>query len=366
MKTIKIGIVGCGLMGGIHAECFAREKGCELTGFTNRTRAKADRLAQKLGGGVYDSIDQLLQHSGCDAVVIASPQQAHCDQIIAAATAGKHVLCEKPLALTVEEFNAIEKAVAASKITVMVAHQLRFHPVVEWVKKNQKRLGKIYYLDLEWPLLIHGHKGRCFEDFRSGGFFMELGCHATDLARHLMGEARDVTARTLRLDIKRVTEDCTHCLVQFENNAIGSILVSANHRGRRQGLLTGRVLGAKGRIEFTIYPYARAFNEAKLILDDGQSVFVPDVQIEKMAKEFPPSLSKDYLGFFDVYQKEAAAFLRAIRTGKLAPITLRDGRAAIEIILAAYHSQSLATQNPNLISRDTSYNSDPSAHPPLK
>ena len=85
-----------------------------------------------------------------------------------------------------------------------------------------------------------------------------------------------------------------------------------------------------------------------------------------MAKEFPPSLSKDYPGGFDVYQKEAAAFLRAIRTGKPAPITLRDGRAAIEIILAAYHSQSLATRNPNFISRNTNYNSDPSAHPALK
>jgi predicted dehydrogenase len=366
MKNIKIGVIGCGLMGGIHAECFAREKNCEVVGYTNPTRSKAEALAQKLGGVVYDSVADLLEYSGCDAVVVASPQQAHSEQIIAAAKAGKHIFAEKPLALTVEEFDAIEKAVEKSGVAFMVAHQMRFHPVVEWVRKNQKRLGKIYHLDLEWALLIKGHQGRCFEDYRSGGFFMELGCHATDLSRHLMGEVRDVTARTLRLDPKRVTEDCTHCLLQFESNVIGSILVSANHRGKRQGLLSGRVLGAKGRIEFSIYPYERAFNEAQIVFDGGQSTFVPDVKIEKMPKEFAPSLSNSYKGFFDIYQQEAAAFLRALRSGSTPPITLRDGRAAIEIILAAYDSQSQATQKPNFTTRRKNFRSDASSHPALQ
>lgn len=361
----RIAVIGCGLMGAIHAECFAREKNCELVGFTNPTRSKAEVLAARFGGRVCDSVDELLKRSGCDAVVITSPQQAHAEQIIAAAKAGVHVLCEKPLALTAPEFGKIEKAVAKSSVTVMVAHQLRFHPVVDWVKKNQKKLGKIYHLDLEWSLRIKGHQGRCFEDYRSGGFFMELGCHVADLSRHLMGEVKDVKALALRLDPLRVTEDCTHTLLQFENNAIGSLLVSANHRTKRQGLMTGRILGEKGRIDFSIYPYERGFNEASLTLDGGKSVFVPDVETEAMAKQFPPSLSKDYKGFFDVYQREASAFLKALRTGSAPPVTLKDGRAAIEIILAAYDSQSHTTTAPNFQTKRRAYRSDQTSHPTL-
>lgn len=354
-------------MGGIHAECFAREQDCELVGFTNPTRSKAQAFARKFGGQVYDSAPELLEYSGCDAVVIASPQQMHCEQIVAAAKAGKHILCEKPLALTMAEFSVIEKAVKKNVKQFMVAHQMRFHPVVEWVKKNQQKIGRIYHLDLEWSLLINGHAGRCFEDYRSGGFFMELGCHVTDLSRHLMGEeVRDVTARTLRLNPKRVTEDCTHCLLQFESNAIASLLVSANHRGKRQGLLSGRVLGQKGRIEFSIYPYGRAFNGAQLILDGGRSTFVPDVMIQKMETIVPPSITRVYKGFFDAYQKQATAFLRSMRTDKTPPVTFQDGKSAIEIVLAAYHSQNLATQSPNLFSPRVNFASDAAGHPLLK
>src|SRR4051812_22348562 len=104
MKKLKVGIIGCGLMGSIHAECFAREKDVEVVALTNPTRTKAEALAAKVGGVVYDSVEDLLKHSDCDTVVITSPQQAHAEQVVLAAKAGKHILCEKPLALIPGEF----------------------------------------------------------------------------------------------------------------------------------------------------------------------------------------------------------------------------------------------------------------------
>jgi predicted dehydrogenase len=345
---LRVGVLGCGLMGGIHAACYAREKNCEIVGFQNRTRDKAEKLAAKFGGEVFDSPAALLAVPQLDAVSITTAQQVHAEQIIAAAKAGKHILCEKPVGLTAQEFKQIERALQASGVTFMAAHQLRFHPVIEWVRQNQARLGRVYHLSLEMSLLIKGHEGRCFEDYRSGGFFMELGCHLTDLSRYLMGEVRHVSGHTLRLDGQRVTEDCAHSLLQFESGAIGSILVSANHRIKRQGLLQGRILGENGRIDFTIYPYARAFNAATLTLDHGQSTFVPDVTTEKFpTEELPPSLFPDYRGFFDVYQREVHAFLEAVRWSTPPPVTFADGRAAVELVLATYASQGAASDKPN-------------------
>jgi len=170
----------------------------------------------------------------------------------------------------------------------------------------------------------------------------------------------------LRINPERVTEDFTHCLLQFQNGAAGSIIVSANHRTQRQGLLRGRVLGQKGRIDFTIYPYSRALNTATLVLDGGKSIFVPDVRKETIKTPFPPSPSKTYPGFFDVYQKEIHAFLESIRNDTMPPITFADGRAAIEVVLAAYASQGAITDKPNFEKGLANYRSDDASHPLLK
>ena len=366
MKKLHIGVVGCGLMGGVHAQCYARENGCEIVGYYNRSRSKAEKLAAQFGGVVFDSVEKLLAAPKIEAVSITTSQQLHAEQVIAAARAGKHILCEKPAGLSTQEFEAMEAEIRARGVIFMTAHQLRFHPIVRWVRETMPQLGRAFHLQLEMPFLIHDAQGRCWADYRSGGFFMELGCHLTDLSRHLMGEVRHVSGHTLRLNPARVTEDCTHCLLQFENNAIGSILVSADHRTKRQGLLQGRVLGENGRIDFSIYPYQRAFNAATLTLDAGQSVFVPDTQIERFDKaQLPTSLSRDYPGFFDVYQREIHAFVAAVRDGTSPPITFADGRAAIELVLAAYADQGATSDDPNFSAGLNAYRADEKCHPAL-
>jgi len=365
-STINVGIIGCGLMGGVHAESYNLEKGCKLAGFQNRTRDKAEALAKQFGGKVYDTVDELLADPGIDAVSITSSQQVHSEQVIAAAKAGKHILVEKPLALTIKEMEAAQKAVEQAGVTAMVAHQLRFHPVIEAVRKNLPKLGSVFHLEIEMTFRIGAPTGRCWEDYRSGGFFMELGCHLADLSRFMMGEVRNVSANTLRLNPERVTEDFTQCLLQFESGAIGSIIVSANHRTTRQGLLQGRVLGANGRIDFTIYPYSRALNQATLTLDKGEAIFVPDVTVKKLDCKLPASLSKVYPGFFDVYQREVHEFLQAVRGKQESPITVADGRAAVEIILAAYADQGATTDKPNFGPGKWKYRADEACHPLLQ
>jgi len=365
-SSIGVGIIGTGDMGTLHAECYAREQGFKLVGYFNRTRSKAEALAKRLGGRVYDSVGDMLADDEIAAVNISTNQDVHAEEVIAAARAGKHIFCEKPLGLTAEELDAMEKAVKKAGVTFMTGHQLRYHPVVNAVKDNLPKIGTLYHLDLEWTLLIKAVAGRCWSSYHQGGFTMELGCHVTDLAAYLFGPVVDMSAYTLRLNPKRITEDYTNCLLKFADGAVGSVLVSANHRTGRQGLLHGRALGEKGRIDFTVYPYKSAFNEATLTLDRGKSIFVPDVTKKKLTFPKRRPDSKAMAGFFDVYQQQAAAFLDAIRTGKEPPCTFADGRNAVEVVLAAYHQQGLAAERRNFVRRPKHYRSDAKCHPALK
>ena len=365
-RIVPVGVIGCGAMGRIHAEALSREKSCRLVGFQNRSREKAKDLAGKFGGRVYESVDTMLDDPAIRAVIIASSQQVHASQVVDALRAGKDVFCEKPLALTSAEMDMVEREVRRSKGIVMVGHQLRFHPVLLKVLQTMPKIGPAYHLDLEMAFLISGAAGRCWEDYRSGGFFMELGCHLADLARVLMGEVRDVTGRTLRLNPDRVTEDHAHCLLQFENQALGTITVSANQRIKRQGLLRGRIFGKNGRMDFCINPYRRAFNEVVLTLDSGRETFVPDGPGRRLPLTLPRSLSRVFPGFFDVYQKQMHAFLESVRTRKDPPVSLADGRAAVEIVLATYASQGKATDGPNFLNRKWSPRAHGGCHPALQ
>jgi len=364
-RALGIGIIGTGLMGTVHAESYARLKGCAPVAYCDPDLGKAEALAKRLGGTAHGSVEALLSEPAVDAVVISSPQTAHAEHILAAARAGKHIFCEKPLALTEPELERCEKAVREAGIVFATGHQLRFHPVANAVKAAMPKLGTRFHLELEWTYLLKDTGGRVWQNYRQGGFFMELGCHLADLARYLFGEVQDVTGRTLRLNPGRVTEDHTCCLLKFTDGAVGSLLVSANFRTKRQGLLQGRIIGEKGRIEFTIYPYSRAFNQAKMILDRGQKTFVADVEARPIKVPERRPGSGLLRGFFDVYEREAEAFVKAVREGTQPPCTFADGRRAVEIVLATYHAQGLATRKPNFTAPPRRYLSNAQCHPLL-
>ncbi len=354
-------------MGGIHAECLTRIPSCRIAGFFNRTRSRAEAMSKRFGGRVYARLSEMLADPVIDAVVIASAQQVHARQIMASLQAGKAIFCEKPLAMTVREMDQIERMALHSKRTVMVGHQLRFHPVVEAVRQAIPRLGPVFHADMEMTFRIAGHEGRCWEDYRSGGFFMELGCHLVDLARHFLGEIHHVSGNTLRLNPKRVTEDFAQTLLSFESGATASLITSANYRTTRQGLLRGRILGREGRIDFTVYPYARDFNSAALVVDCGEDIFVPEEKITPLiGGDLPQSLSEIYPGYFDAYQQQMLAFVKAVQSRKRPPVTMHDGRMAVEGVLATYHQQGRVTRSTSFSKSRRVYRLDGGCHPLLK
>ena len=151
MEIVRIGIVGFGAWGPNHARNLEAQEGCRVVEIADTSEARLT-LAQKQYPGVevINDAETVLEGSGNDAVVIATPLGSHHDLVRRALLAGKHVLCEKPLTRTSEEARELIKIATSRGLILMVGHVFMFNPGVLFLKAEIERgeLGRIYYLDL--------------------------------------------------------------------------------------------------------------------------------------------------------------------------------------------------------------------------
>jgi predicted dehydrogenase len=132
-RSLRVGVVGVGVMGSNHARVFADLPGVTLTGIADPDRKQRELVASVLGCAAYSDVDQLLA-AGIDAVTIAAPTHLHRDIALACTARGVHVLVEKPIASSVEEGHAIIAAAKRAGVTLMVGHVERFNPAVQTIK----------------------------------------------------------------------------------------------------------------------------------------------------------------------------------------------------------------------------------------
>ena len=133
-RSLRVGVVGVGVMGSNHARVFAGLPGVELVGVADPDSKQADFVAKTLGCAAVATVDELLDLK-LDAVTIAGPTHLHRDIALACIERGVHVLVEKPIASSVEEGNEIIAAARRAKVTLMVGHVERFNPAVEAIKE---------------------------------------------------------------------------------------------------------------------------------------------------------------------------------------------------------------------------------------
>ena len=112
---IRVGVIGCGKIAQVrHIPEYAANPDCELVAFFNPNRKRAEDMAEKYGGKVYDTAEELLADPTIDAVSVCAANYAHAELTIKALKAGKHVLCEKPMATTIEDCEAMVAAAQES------------------------------------------------------------------------------------------------------------------------------------------------------------------------------------------------------------------------------------------------------------
>jgi predicted dehydrogenase len=234
-RPIRIGLIGAGGIAQAHVAGYRRNPGkIVFAAVADPVTANAEKFAAEFEATVYDDYRVMLKEADIDAVDICLPHHLHKDAILAAAAAGKHVLCEKPLCLTADEAIEISDAVEASGITVMCAHNQLFLPPVAKAKEllDAGLLGKVYEVrttDSFYNDFTPENMGwRASAKTSGGGELIDTGYHPTYLLLHLAGGSP--TEAVSMLSTHRLAfmegEDSAQVLVRFDNGSVGTITTS--------------------------------------------------------------------------------------------------------------------------------------------
>jgi UDP-N-acetyl-2-amino-2-deoxyglucuronate dehydrogenase len=184
---IKFAIIGCGHIAAKHAEAINACEGAVLRAVYDTNRINAERVASQASADIYPDLDDMLADPEIDAVCICTPSGLHADQAVKAARAGKHVVVEKPIALTLEDADAILAACRDNGVKLTVVHPNRFRPAITFLKEaiREGRFGTLSHLNVT----VRWNRGQAYYDQApwrgtrefDGGVLMNQAIHALDL-----------------------------------------------------------------------------------------------------------------------------------------------------------------------------------------
>lgn len=332
------GIVGCGMIAEFHARAIAEIPGARLVAVLDRNPPKAAKIAGLAVGEcrAYDDLDAMLDHPGLDVVCVCTPSGSHRDPAVKAARAGKHVVVEKPLEITVPRADAIIRACDDAGVRLCAIFPSRFSPANVALKAaiDAGRFGRLTLGDtyVKWwrsQDYYDSGKWRGTWDLDGGGALMNQAIHNVDLLQWLMGEVESAQAMTALLAHERIeVEDTAVAILRFRSGALGVIEATT---GAFPGILKRtEIHGDRGsaRVEqddVTLWSFADERPE-----DAG--VLAPPGTTTTGGAGDPRAIS--HAG----HREQLADFLRAIDTGAPARVDGREGRKAVEIIQAIYRS----------------------------
>jgi predicted dehydrogenase len=234
---IRVGIIGGGNIAQSHLDGYllARDS-AQVTAVADIDARHAKHSATRAGGAeVFVDYREMIASNLIDAVDICLPHHLHKDAIVAAAAAGKHILCEKPLCLTLDEADAVSRAVASSGVTLMCAHNQLFLPAIAKAREMIRTgvIGKVYEarttdVFINRSLNAQNIGWRAPRVTSGGGELIDTGYHPTYLLLHLVGkEPLEVAAMVARHRLEFLEgEDSANVVVGFCDGAIGTIATS--------------------------------------------------------------------------------------------------------------------------------------------
>ena len=262
--AIKVGIIGCGKIAQVrHIPEYAANPDAEVYGFYDINLARAEELAKKYGGKAYATYEELLADPEIVAVSVCAANHAHAEITIAALKAGKHVLCEKPMAVTLQECEDMVAAAKESGKYLMIGQNQRLAKAHAKAKEliEQGAIGKVLTFRT-----IFGHGGPetwsidpgsnvwFFDKTKAAmGAMADLGIHKTDMIQYVLGTKIVKTQAVLTtLDKKDATgsligvDDNAICIYQMENGVIGTMTASWTYYAAEDN--TTVIYGTKGEL----------------------------------------------------------------------------------------------------------------------
>ncbi len=319
---MRIGIAGTGFMGATHAAAWAATE-ATLAGFISKDPPTADRLAEQYEALIYPDLAAML--ADVDVVDICTPTHLHQEMVLAAAAAGKDIICEKPLARTVAQGQEMIAACATAGVKLMVAHVVRFFPEYAQAKAqvDQGAIGQAAVLRFtRGTFQPKKAVDNWFVDFeKSGGMMLDLMIHDLDYARWVAGEVDTVYAKKISSSSPGSGIDHGLAILRHKNGAISHVESSWAYppplfRTRFE------IAGSNGLIEQDSGTTAAIGLHLRQLEDED----IPDVPL-------PSSPLAE-----DPYTTEIKAFYDCLTNDTPAPVSGADGLAALQLALAAIES----------------------------
>ncbi|MFM8252375.1 MAG: Gfo/Idh/MocA family protein [Planctomycetota bacterium] len=229
--AIGFGIIGCGMIAKFHSKAIADIRGAKVVGCYSRTGEKAERLAAEVGCQAYADLPAMLANPDIHIVTVCTPSGAHLEPAVAAAKAGKHVIVEKPLEISLSRCDAIIKACRDHQVTLATIFPSRFHESALLLKQavDAGRFGRLTIGDayVKWYRTQQYYDSGAWRGtwkLDGGGALMNQAIHSVDLLTWLMGPVTEVTARVATLAHERIeVEDVAMATLKFANGALGVI-----------------------------------------------------------------------------------------------------------------------------------------------
>lgn len=335
MQRTKVAVLGAGFVSAIHLESYHRfVPSAEVIAVYARNPEKAKAFAEKYNiPKWYDDLDEIINNSGCEVIDICLPNYLHAEATLKAAAAGKHIIIEKPLAVTLEEADAMIAASKKANVKLMYAEELCFAPKYERVRNlvNEGALGEIYML--KQAEKHSGPHSDWFYDIEraGGGVLMDMGCHAIAWFRWMLKNAKAIsvyaTMSTVLHKGRTKAEDNSIVIVEFEN---GVTAVAENSWAKHGGMDDRcEVYGNGGVVYADLFMGNAAISYSK----NGYGY-----AMEKADTTVGWSFTVFEEVFNQGYPHELQHFIDCVQNNKQPLVTGEDGRAVLEIIYAAYAS----------------------------
>jgi UDP-N-acetyl-2-amino-2-deoxyglucuronate dehydrogenase len=329
-KVFRIGLTGCGRISKNHFDAIARVDGLSIAAVADSDVDRARAAGEASGVPWFKSIDDMLADAEIDIAVVCTPSGLHSAHGVAAARAGKHVLVEKPMSISLEQADALVQACDQAGVQLFVVKQNRLNPPIQLLKRavDKGRFGRIFLANVtvRWQRpqeYYDAEPWRGTWEF-DGGAIMNQASHYVDLMQWLVGPVESVMAKTATQARRIEAEDSGIGILKFRSGALGVIEVNVLTYPRNlEGSIT--LLGEKGSVKIGGTAVNRVEHWSFADYDD-------DDKLVEGANTSPPNV----YGFgHEGYYRNVLAVLR----GQAKPETDgRAGRKSLELILGIYES----------------------------
>ncbi|MCU1576137.1 MAG: putative dehydrogenase [Leifsonia sp.] len=334
-STIRFGLVGAGSIAAVHARAIANTAGAQLTACFSRSPAGAQAFAAEFGCDAVLSLAELLARDDCDVIVITTPSGSHAEIGIQAAHQKKHVLCEKPLDISLDAIDRLITACESNGVLLGVVSQSRFGPGALALKHaiDQGRFGRLaqcsayvpwlrtdeYYAAAPW-------RGTLADD---GGALLNQGLHAVDLLLWLAGDVRTVSAKVQTRIHDIETEDNAVAWLEFDNGGLGVIQCSTCcYPGESKRI---EVKGQYGSVTL-VDDVPVLWEFATATPDDDEIVHLREDAVVGLGASDPKAVAEG--GHRAQYQD----FVAAVAEGRPPAVTGTEARRSVQLIRAIYAS----------------------------